>query len=105
MWRGLLVGLLIGWGLSPSRGWALRIARPPEFTEWTPNTFAQLNQTLLDLWNLTNGRYQLEIATSDPDGTRTGARGELVLYDPGAAEEFCVNVDGASDWDCAALAP
>lgn len=103
--RRLLVGILCGCLLSAPPLWALRIERPSEFFEWNTNTFTQLNNLLLGFFNVVNGRYQMDVVTSDPDGNRRGNRGELVLYDPGASEEFCVNVDGATDWDCAALTP
>ena len=102
MWQ-LVVGILVGMAMSAPSSWALRIARSPEFYEWNTNTFSQLNQFTLDVWNTLNGRYQVDIVTTDPDGSRRGNRGELVLYDPGASEEWCVNVDAATDWDCAAL--
>ena len=103
--RRFLVGLLFGSCLSLPSALAYRISRPPIFTEWTPSSFAQLNDVLLQIFNVINGRYSLDISTSDPDGSRRCTKGELVLYDPGASEELCVCVDGSTDWDCSALSP
>ena len=102
--KRLFLGIVIGIAIAAPPLWALRIERPPEFVpEWSTNRITQLNNFLLGLWNLSNGRYQLDVTTSDPDGSRRGQKGEQVLYDPGANEEFCVNIDGATDWDCASL--
>ena len=103
--RRLLIGCLVGMALTAPSLWALRIETPPTFHEWNSNTFTQLNNFLLQLWNVSNGKYAQDISTTDPDGSRRGTKGEMVLYDPGASEELCVNVDGATDWDCASLTP
>lgn len=103
--RLFLLGVGIGMCLSAPPLWALRVARPPEFYDWNTNTFTQLNDTLLGFFNVINGRYQVDVSTTDPDGSRKGSKGEMVLYDPGASEELCLNVDGSSDWDCVALNP
>jgi len=103
--RRMLVGVLVGMALAAPPLWALRFARPPTFTEWDSNTFSQLNDVLLQIWNAINGRIQFDVVTSDPDGSRRGNKAECVLYDPGATEEWCCNVDGATDWDCEALEP
>ena len=100
-----MAGCLIGIVISAPPLWALRFARPPTFTEWNSNTFTQLNDVLLQIFNVINGRYAVDVSVADPDGSRRCAKGELVLYDPGASEELCVCVDGALDWDCAALTP
>jgi len=101
----VLLGMVLGLCLGSMEAMALRLARPPTFTEWNTNTFTQLNDVLLQLWNVSNGRYTNDVVTVDPDGSRRGTKGEQVLYDPGASEELCVNVDNATDWDCAALTP
>ena len=102
----ILLGVLIGMSMAAPVALALRIASPPTFQEWNTNTFSQLNDTLLQIWNVFNGRYQLDVTTTDPDGSRRGQKGESVLYDPGASEEFCICVDSStSDWDCSVLTP
>ena len=100
----LLIGMLVGMVLMATPAWGLRTERPPEFIpEWDTNRITQLNNFLLGMFNIFNGRYQLEITTSDPDGVRRGEKGEMILFDPGANEEFCVNIDGATDWECTDL--
>ena len=95
----VLLGVCVGIALSAPSVWALRIASPPTFREWNTNTFSQLNDVFLQLWNIGNGRYQMDVVTSDPDGSRRGDVGEAVLFDT-ATNRLCVNVDGAKLWHC-----
>ena len=96
-----LIGFLLGCLLTAPSLWALRIEQPQTITEWNTNTFSQLNQTLLMLWNLTNGRAQVDVVTVDPDGSRRGSAGETVLFDTGT-DQWCVNV-GGTVWKCVNL--
>lgn len=104
MWR-YLVGILLGVSMASWPVWALRIERPPEFTTLTPESISQLNTTLWQLWNLSNGRYELEETTSNPNGTRQGNRNELIAYNNGGSYKLCVNVStapGGTSWRCSA---
>ena len=83
--------------------WALRIERSPEFIpEWDTNRITQLNNFLLGVWNILNGRYQYEIVTSDPDGSRRGEKGECLYFDT-TTDRLCCNSDGVVDWRCVDL--
>ena len=97
--KRLLAGILIGFCLMAEPIPALRIAQPITFTEWDTNTFSQLNDVLLQMYNLTNGRYAFDIVTSDPDGSRRGDKGECVYFDT-TTDQFCCNADSAVDWRC-----
>ena len=101
--RRLSVGVLLGVLLAAPSALALRIAAPPTITEWNQNTFAQLNDTLLQLWNLSNGRTTVDVVTSDPDGSRACSVGEAVLYDTGT-DQWCVCVNATTKtWHCVNL--
>lgn len=102
MWQ-LVVGILVGMAMSAPSSWALRIARSPEFYEWNTNTFSQLNQFTLDVWNTLNGRYTVDVVTTTPKNVRNGDVGELLLFDSGT-DQLCVNVTGTSaGWSCVNL--
>lgn len=100
--KRLMLGILIGLALAAPSAMALRVASPPTFSrEWDTNTLAQLNQTLVDFWNVLNGRYQMDVVTVDPDGSRKGNAGELVLFDSGT-DQLCISIGGTS-WKCVNL--
>ena len=99
---GLACGMLLVLLVAETPAQALRIARPPEFHEWNTNTFTQLNDTLLQLWNISNGRITLDVVTVDPDGSRLGSKGELIYFDSGT-DQLCVNSTGATAWVCVNL--
>lgn len=94
------LGVLIGAMLVSAPAYALRIARPPEFHEWNSNTFTQLNDTLLQLWNLSNGRFTLDRVTVDPDGSRPCSVGEQVYFDTGTDQVCVCAVAATKKWNC-----
>ena len=99
----LLVGMLIGAALSAPTVDAFRALQPPTITEWTPNSFADLNTFLNQLWNITNGRYSKEIVTTNPNGSRRGDPGDAILYNTGGNYQECHNVSttlGGTTWLC-----
>ena len=98
----ILLGVILGMALSAPFVDAFRMSQPPTFSEWTPNTFSQLNTVLADLHNLTNGRYQLDVVLVDPDGSRKGNKGEMVFFDSGT-DQLCINSTGATVWKCVNL--
>ena len=97
-----LVGMLLGLAMAGVPVYAYRMEKPQTFIEWNSNNFTVLNNVLLQLWNISNGRYQSDVVTVDPDGARRGNVGEAVLFDTGT-DQWCVNVDGATTWKCVNL--
>ena len=101
--KRLLIGIILGMAISAPSIWALRIARPPEFYEWNSNTFSRLNDTLLQIYNVINGRYAMDVVTITPKGNRKGGKGEAVLFDTGT-DQYCINVGGTiNSWSCVNL--
>ena len=106
--RKYLTGLVLGLLLAAPSLYALRVERPAEFNpEWDSNSAAQLNNQMLGMWNLTNGRYQSDVVTVDPDGSRRGIAGECVYYDAGT-DRWCCNATGTQRspttvWKCVDL--
>ena len=98
--RKLLIGMLIGFMIAAPSALALRISNPPEFSDWNTNTFTQLNQLLLDLWNITNGRYTMDRVTADPDGSRPCSVGEQVFFDTGTDQVCVCAVEATKKWNC-----
>ena len=101
--RKVLLGVMLGMALTAQPLWALRIGKPAVIQEWTPAAFAQLNSALEGLWNLTNGRYAIDITTTNPDSSRQGQPGESVIYNNAGSYKLCVNVStnpGGTLWRC-----
>lgn len=69
----VLVGFLAG------VSYAYRISKPQRITAFDHNGLITLNETLEQLWNITNGRYNLSITTVNPDGAVSGNAGDMVL--------------------------
>lgn len=101
--KRVFLGIILGLLISAPSVLALRVARPPEFTEWNTNTFSQLNQFLLSMWNITNGRYHMDRVTSDPDGSRSCTVGEQVFYDTGTDQLCICAVEATKKWNCTDL--
>ncbi len=90
----ILVILLI-----PTSIYAYRTSRPVKFTDLTkPDQITQLNDIITELWNITNGRYNLNITTTDPNGNTKGDVGDMVLYNNSSSFSVKVNTDGEKTW-------
>ena len=97
------MGVLVGLALAGVPVYAYRMEKPGTIHEWNSNTFAQLNNILLQLWNITNGRVAMDVVTADPDGSRPCNVGEEVLYDTGTDQHcICAN-QTTKKWNCVNL--
>ena len=47
--------------------------------------------------------HRLQVVSSDPDGSRAGKKGDMVLYLTGGVGVLCINMDSVTDWDCETL--
>ena len=92
---------------------AIRLPKPPTITTWNPSEIAQLNTYLESLWQLTNGRYTVDVTTTNPNTSpgRPGTQGDLVFYNNGGSYKFCVNTSvttaaspTGTTWRCSANA-
>jgi len=89
----ILIVLFVG------SAYAYRTARPINFTDLTdPAQINQLNTILTELWDLTNGRYHMNETTTNPDGTRNGYLGEMILFNDSGTYYLCINVNGVKIW-------
>lgn len=99
--RKLLLGILLGMALTAPSVFAFRMSKPPTFYKWDTNDFSQLNDVLLNLFNITNGRYNMDVVEVDPDGSRPCTVGEQVFFDTGT-DQVCVCASSTTKtWKCA----
>jgi hypothetical protein len=77
--KKLICGIILGSLLMTGISYAYRIPKPQRITEFNHNGLVILNESLEQLWDLTNGRYNLSITTSNPDGVVKGNAGDMIL--------------------------
>ena len=102
--RKFLCGFICGAIIFSSTAFAYRAPRPHQMTmPWTDNQVVELNNILEDFWNIDNGRYTMDITTTNPDGNTTGDVGDAVLYNNSGTYYYEINVDGGTTWVGVAL--
>lgn len=109
----ILLGILLGVLLASPSAQAIRLPKPPTINELTPSAIAQLNIWLEAVWQLTNGRYTVDVTTANPNSApaRVGTNGDLVLYNNAGSYKLCVNTTATTassptgtTWRCSANA-
>lgn len=54
-------------------GYALRVARPPTLTmPLTQDQLTQMNNYMEDIWDMQNGRFELDIVTTSKNSAKNG---------------------------------
>lgn len=56
--KKFIIGLVIGLIFTASVGYCYRMAKPRRITDFNDNNLVVLNDTLEELWNITNSRYE-----------------------------------------------
>lgn len=90
---GIILGSLLATGIS----YAYRAPKPQRITGFDQNGLVILNETLEQLWDVTNGRISINTTTTNPDGSLTGNGGDMVLYNNAGTYylEICI---GGTVW-------
>ena len=78
--------------------YAYRIPKPQRITDFDQNGLVTLNETLEQLWDVTNGRYNLTTVTTNPDGAKSGKGGDMVLFNNSGTYYLAINTTGAKIW-------
>ena len=93
--RNILIGLFIGWSVGNCFvAFGDKIPAPPPIED--SNTYHYFRQIYENL-------HRLEVATSNPDGTRDGKKGDLLLLQSGGSSYLEVNTDSNTTWRGVAL--
>jgi len=78
---------------------AYRPPKPTRLTQLDVETqVVQLNESLESLWNVVDGRYNLDIVTTNPDGNTKGDVGDMLLFNNSGTYYFAINTTGAKIW-------
>jgi hypothetical protein len=92
-----ILGFILGSILISGISYGYRIPKPLRITDFDQKGLVTLNDNLEKLWDLTNGRFNLDIVTSNPDGSLTGDVGDMLLFNNSGTYylEICV---GGTVW-------
>ena len=83
IFRGIIIGLILALSLEV---YAFRTSSPPVLTDLTnPNQITQLNNFLEQIWNITNGRYTVEVRSADPTNIDNG---DLWILESGSTHQL-----------------
>ena len=90
---GLIIGLCLT-GIS----YGYRISKPQRITDFDQRGLVVVNENFERLWDVTNGRYQLDITTTNPDGNTNGDVGDVIMLNNSGTYYLEVNTTGAKIW-------
>lgn len=96
--KRFIIGFILGSVLVSSVTYAYRIPKPQRITDFDQNGLVILNETLEQLWDVTNGRFVINITTSNPDGSLKGNVGEMILFNNSGTYYLAINTTGAKIW-------
>lgn len=96
--KKFIIGFIIGSFLLTGISFAYRIPKPQRITDFDQNGLVILNETLEQLYDLTNGRFSLNITTVNPDGNRKGNVGEIILFNNSGTYYLAINTTGSTVW-------
>ena len=112
MWR-ILLGLCLGLLFGLPTASAIRLSKPPTILKWDEATMTQVNTWLESMWQLSNGRYTVDVTTTNPNTApgRTGTQGDIVFFNSSGSYKLCVNTSATTPtsptgttWRCSANA-
>lgn len=78
--KKIVLGFILGSLLTTGLVYAYRSPKPQRITDFDQRGLVILNESLEQLWDITNGRISLNIVTTNPDGSLTGKGGDMVLF-------------------------
>jgi len=90
----LIYGIILGFILSACVAFADKISAPPPLKD--ANVFHYFRQIYENL-------HRLEVVTSNPDGSRSGLRGDMLLLQTGGTSYIQVNTNSVQEWRGIAL--
>ena len=97
--RNLIIGIVIGALVFCGISYAKKIESPIKFTDLTvSNELVNLNTYLELVRDILNGDFTLNIVTSNPDGSRKGTAGDVVIFNNSGTYYLEVNTTGSTIW-------
>ena len=90
--KRFMLGFLLGSLLINGISYAYRTPKPQRITDFDQNGLVILNETLENLWNLTNGRINFDVKSSVPTSKPT--EGSMVAYSSGGIYRIYIYLNG-----------
>ena len=100
--RRFILGLIIGLCIS-GIAYGYRISKPQRITDFDQRGLVIVNENFERLWDITNGRFSLDIVTVNPDGATKGDVGDMLLFNNSGTYYLEINTTGAKVWRGTAL--
>lgn len=101
--KKFVLGFILGSLLISGISYAYRAPKPQRITAFDENNLVVINEVLENLWNVSNGRFSLDIVTSNPDGSKKGDIGDMLLFNNSGTYYLAINTTGAKIWRSTAL--
>ena len=101
--KKLVIGIIIGILFSTSLTYAYRFNKPARMTKLDDSALITINESLEQLWNLSNGRSTIDIVTVNPDGATKGDIGDMLLFNNSGTYYLEINIAGTKVWRGTAL--
>lgn len=92
--RGLIVGLILGLSIPLGAG---ELTEPPPLSP-------ELREVFLYFKELKRESNNHSVVTDNPDGSRPGLLGDIVIYNNSGSFKTCVAIDNVNNWECSANA-
>ena len=91
--RKFILGIIIG-SILTGICYGYRVAKPIRITDFDQRGLVAVNENFERLWDISNGRFSLDIVTSNPDGTLKGDVGDMLLFNNSGTYYLEINVGG-----------
>lgn len=101
--KKLIIGVIAGSILTAATAQAYRIVSPTRITDYDQRGLVVINDNFKKIWDITNGRYNIDITEINPDGTDKGDVGDIILLNNSGDYYLEVNVNGGTTWRGVAL--
>lgn len=92
--KSFITGFILGFILCAGTTYALRLEKPTKITKFDDSALLTINNALEQIWNLSNGQFNLNVMSSAP--TWTSKEGDIVSFSSGGVYRIYIYLN--SGW-------
>ena len=74
--------------------YAYRTTKPVKITDYDQSGLVAINNNFERLWDITNGRFNLNYTNVNPDGNVNGELGDMIIFNDSGTYYLEINVGG-----------